>query len=111
MTIGRGFVPLPLLRRNMKIKTTHYGECTVTKGYYPSNGNMWLTLTDADGQQVTVITTNIIPMDKNEFCGNINNMGITLWNDLLASGLFEQTKENFPSGYAQYPVCKMLVEL
>jgi hypothetical protein len=43
--------------------------------------------------------------------GNINNMGITLWNDLLASGLFEQTKENFPSGYAQYPVCKMLVEL
>jgi hypothetical protein len=38
-------------------------------------------------------------------------MGATLWNDIVASGLFEQTGEKVPSGYCEYPVCKLVKEL
>jgi hypothetical protein len=96
---------------DMKINTTDYGVCDVSKGYYPSNGNMWLVLTDADGQQVTVITSNIIPMADGEFCGNITNIGKTLWDDILASGLIEETGEKVPSGYVLFPVCKLVKEI
>ena len=97
--------------KDMEIKTTNYGVCKVSKGYYPSNGNMWLILTDADGQQVTVITSNIIPMADGEFCGNITNIGKILWNDILASGLIEETGELVQSGFVQFPVCKLVKEL
>ena len=95
----------------MEIKTTNYGVCVIERGNYPSNGNMWLKIVDKTGQSVATITTNVIPLAENEFLGNVNNMGATLWNDILASGLFEQTGEKVPSGYCEYPVCKLVKEL
>jgi hypothetical protein len=95
----------------MEIKTTNYGICSVKKNKYPNNGNLALSLIDETGCPVTNITTNIFPMAENEFCANIYNIGVTLWNDIVASGLFEQTGEKVPSGYCEYPVCKLVKEL
>jgi hypothetical protein len=50
-------------------------------------------------------------MDENEFCANYYNMGATLWQDIVASGLFKQTGETVPSGYCDYPVCVLLVDI
>ena len=97
--------------KDMEIKTTNYGVCTVERGNYPSNGNMWLRLVDETGQPVQMITTNVIPLAQNEFLGNVNNMGATLWNDVVTSGLFEVTTELVPSGYCEYPLCKLVKEL
>lgn len=95
----------------MEIKTTNYGICSVKKSKYTSNGNLALILIDETGCPVTNITTNIFPMGENEFCANYFNMGAALWNDIVASGLFEQIGEKVPSGYCEYPVCKLVKEL
>ena len=95
----------------MKIKTTHYGLCTVKKQKYQNNGNLALSLVAEDGCPVTNISTNIFAMGENEFCANIHNMGLTLWNDILGSGLFESTGEWVPSGYADYPVYKVVGDI
>ena len=95
----------------MKIQTTNYGLCSVKKHKYQTNGNLALSLIDEDGCPVTYITTNIFPMAENEFCANIFNLGFTLWNDIATSGLFEQTGEKVPSGYCEYPVCKLIVDI
>jgi hypothetical protein len=95
----------------MKIQTTNYGLCSVKKQKYQNNGNLALILVDETGQPVSNISTNVFPMDENEFCANYYNMGATLWNDIATSGLFEQTGEKVPSGYCEYPVCKLLVEI
>jgi hypothetical protein len=68
-------------------------------------------LVDETGQPVVNITTNVFPMGENEFCANYFNMGATLWNDIASSGLFEQTGESVPSGYCEYPVCKLIVDI
>lgn len=95
----------------MEINTTNYGVCKVNKHKYQTNGNLALSLVDETGQPVVYITTNIFPMSEDEFCANYYNMGATLWNDIVASGLFEQTGEKVPSGYCEYPVCKLVKEL
>ena len=95
----------------MKIQTTNYGLCSVKKHKYQTNGNLALSLIDEDGCPVTYITTNIFPMEENTFCANIHNMGHTLWNDIVGSGFFESTGEWVPSGYAEYPVYKVLVDI
>lgn len=95
----------------MEIKTTNYGICSVQKVKYPSNGNLALSLIDETGSPVINITTNISPMAENEFCANIHNIGVTLWNDIVASGLLEETGKKVPSGYCFYPVCKLVKEL
>jgi len=95
----------------MEIKTTNYGVCTIERGNYPSNGNMWLKIVDSTGQPVQMITTNIIPMGEDEFCANYYNMGATLWKDVVASGLFEISNQLVPSGYCEYPVCKLVKQL
>lgn len=95
----------------MKIQTTNYGLCSVKKHKYQTNGNLGLSLIDEDGCPVTYITTNIFPMAENEFCANIFNIGATLWNDIANSGLFEQTGEKVPSGYCEYPVCKLIADI
>jgi len=95
----------------MEIKTTNYGVCKVKKHKYQTNGNLALSLIDETGQPVVYITTNVIPLAENEFLGNVNNMGSTLWNDIVASGLFEETGEKVPSGFCEYPVCKLVKEL
>jgi len=95
----------------MKIQTTKYGLCTVKKHKYQTNGNLALILVDEDGCPVTNISTNVFAMGENEFCANYYNMGATLWNDIATSGLFEQTGEKVPSGFCEYPVCKLLVEI
>jgi len=95
----------------MKIQTTNYGLCSVKKHKYQTNGNLALSLIDEDGCPVTYISTNVFPMGENEFCANYYNMGATLWNDIANSGLFEQTGEKVPSGYCEYPVCKLIVDI
>ena len=95
----------------MKIQTTNYGLCSVKKHKYQTNGNLALSLIDEDGCPVTYITTNIFPMAENEFCANYYNIGATLWNDIATSGLFEQTGEKVPSGYCEYPVCKLIADI
>jgi len=95
----------------MKIQTTNYGLCSVKKDKYQTNGNLALSLIDEDGCPVTYISTNVFPMGENEFCANYYNMGATLWNDIATSGLFEQTGEKVPSGYCEYPVCKLIVDI
>jgi hypothetical protein len=95
----------------MEIKTTNYGVCSVKKNKYPSNGNLFLGLVDETGQSVANITTNVIPLAENEFLANVNNIGPTLWSEIVASGLFEETGEKVPSGYCVYPVCKLVKEL
>jgi hypothetical protein len=95
----------------MKIQTTKYGLCTVKKQKYQNNGNLALILVDEDECPVTNISTNVFAMGENEFCANYYNMGATLWNDIATSGLFEQTGEKVPSGFCEYPVCKLLVEI
>jgi hypothetical protein len=95
----------------MKIQTTKYGLCTVKKHKYQTNGNLALSLVDEDGCPITYISTNVFPMGENEFCANYYNMGATLWNDIATSGLFEQTGEKVPSGYCEYPVCKLIVDI
>ena len=95
----------------MEIKTTDYGICSIKKNKYPSNGNLFLGLVDETGQPVANITTNVIPLAENEFLANVNNIGPTLWSDILASGLFEETGEKVPSGFCEYPVCKLVKEL
>jgi hypothetical protein len=95
----------------MEIKTTNYGVCKVKKDKYQTNGNLALILVDEVGCPVTNISTNILPMGENEFCANYYNIGATLWNDIVSSGLFEQTGEKVPSGYCEYPVCKLVKEL
>ena len=95
----------------MEIKTTNYGICSVKKNKYPSNGNLFLGLVDETGQSVANITTNVIPLAENEFLANVNNIGPTLWSEIVASGLFEETGEKVPSGYCVYPVCKLVKEL
>jgi hypothetical protein len=97
--------------KNMEIKTTNYGVCKVKKFKYQTNGNLALSLVDETGQPVVYITTNIFPMAEDEFCANYYNMGATLWNDIVTSGLFEMTGEKVPSGYCEYPVCKLVKEL
>jgi hypothetical protein len=95
----------------MKIQTTNYGLCSVKKQKYQNNGNLALILVDETGQPVSNISTNVFTMGENEFCANCYNMGATLWNDIITSGLFEQTGEKVPSGFCEYPVCKLLVEI
>jgi len=95
----------------MEIQTTKYGLCKVVKSKYCNNGNLALSLKDANGEPVVYITTNIIPLAENEFCANIFNIGITLWNDIVASGLFEKTGEFVPSGFCDYPLCKLVKEV
>ena len=95
----------------MEIKTTNHGICSVKKNKYPSNGNLFLGLVDETGQSVANITTNVIPLAENEFLANVNNIGPTLWSEIVASGLFEETGEKVPSGYCVYPVCKRVKEL
>ena len=95
----------------MEIKTTDYGICSIKKNKYPSNGNLFLGLVDETGQSVANITTNVIPLAENEFLANVNNIGPTLWSEIVASGLFEETGEKVPSGYCVYPVCKLVKEL
>ncbi len=95
----------------MEIKTTNYGVCKVKNHKYQNNGNLALSLVDETGQPVVNITTNVFPMNENEFCANYYNMGATLWQDVVASGLFKQTGETVPSGYCDYPVCVLLVDI
>ncbi len=95
----------------MEIKTTNYGVSKVKKHKYQNNGNLALSLIDETGQPVVNITTNVFPMNENEFCANYYNMGATLWQDVVASGLFKQTGETVPSGYCDYPVCVLLVDI
>ena len=95
----------------MKIKTTHYGECILKKQKYQNNGNLALSLVGQDGFPVATITTNIFAMEENTFCANIHNMGHTLWNDIVGSGLFESTGEWVPSGFAEYPVYKVVGDI
>ena len=95
----------------MEIKTTDYGICSIKKNKYPSNGNLFLGLVDETGQSVANITTNVIPLAENEFLANVNNIGPTLWSEIVASGLFEETGEKVPSGYCVYPLCKLVKEL
>ena len=95
----------------MEIKTTDYGICSIKKNNYPNNGNLFLGLVDETGQSVANITTNVIPLAENEFLANVNNIGPTLWSEIVASGLFEETGEKVPSGYCEYPVCKLVKEL
>ena len=95
----------------MEIKTTNHGICSVKKNKYPSNGNLFLGLVDETGQSVANITTNVIPLAENEFLANVNNIGPTLWSEIVASGLFEETGEKVPSGFCEYPVCKLVKEL
>lgn len=95
----------------MKIQTTNYGLCTLQKRKYQNNGNLALSLVDESGCPVTSITTNILPMEDNTFCANIHNMGNTMWNDIVGSGLFESTGEWIPSGFADYPVYKVIGEI
>jgi hypothetical protein len=83
----------------------------VQKHKYQNNGNLALSLVDETGQPVVNITTNVFPMGENEFCANYYNMGATLWQDIVASGLFKQTGETVPSGYCDYPVCVLLVDI
>ena len=96
---------------DMKILTTNYGLCSVKKQKYQNNGNLALILVDETGQPVSNISTNVFTMGENEFCANYYNMGATLWNDIVTSGLFEQTGEKVPSGYCEFPVCKLVKEL
>jgi hypothetical protein len=70
-----------------------------------------LGLVDETGQPVANITTNVIPLAENEFLGNVNSLSPELWNDIVASGLFEVTEELVPSGYCEYPVCKLVKEV
>jgi hypothetical protein len=95
----------------MEIKTTNYGICTIKRGNHPNNGNMWLQIVDKTGQPVQMITKNIIPLAEDEFCANYYNMSATLWNDVVASGLFEITKQFIPCGFCEYPVCKLVKQL
>ena len=95
----------------MEIKTTNYGVCKVQKHKYQNNGNLAMSLVDETGQPVVNITTNVFPMGENEFCANYYNMGATLWQDIVASGLFKQTGETVPSGHCDYPVCVLLVDI
>ena len=96
---------------DMEIKTTKYGVCKLKVNNYPNNGNLYLGLTDETGQPVANITTNVIPLAENEFLGNNNNLGTELWNDIIASGLFEVTDETVRSGYCEYPICKLVKSL
>ncbi len=97
--------------KDMEIKTTNYGVCTIKRGNHPNNGNMWLQIVDKTGQPVQMITRNIIPLAEDEFCANYYNMSATLWQDIVASGLFEITNQFIPSGFCEYPVCKLVKQL
>ena len=73
----------------MKINTTQYGVCDVVLDTYKSNDNLAVKLVDADGMPVVSISTNIIPLMDGQFCGNKNNIGVILWNDIMQSGFFK----------------------
>ena len=91
----------------MTVKTTDYGVCKIYVNRYPSNGNLALSLKDECGLPITNITSNIVPLDENLFCLNINNMTDTLLADLLETGWFEATGEHFQSGFCEFPVYKV----
>ena len=92
----------------MKINTTQYGVCDVVLDTYKSNDNLAVKLVDADGMPVVFISTNIIPLMDGQFCANNNNIGFTLWNDIMQSGFFKDTGETVGSGYCTYPIMELV---
>ena len=93
----------------MDIQTTRYGLCILEKGMYCNNGNLSLSLVHECGEPICYISSNIIPLvSSNEFCANIFNISEILWNDIMASGIFEPTGETVQSGYCEYPIYKLI---
>ena len=93
----------------MDIQTTKYGLCILEIGNYGNNGNLSLNLVHECGEPICNISTNIIPLvSENEFCANIFNIGTTLWNDIIASGLFQPTGDTVQSGYCEFPIYKLI---
>jgi hypothetical protein len=93
----------------MDIQTTNYGLCILEKGNYSNNGNLALGLVHECGEPICNISTNIIPLvSETEFCANINNINETLWNDIIASGLFQPTGDTVQSGFCEYPIYKLV---
>ena len=93
----------------MDIQTTRYGLCIVQLGTHMNNGNLYVKLEHECGEPIVYISTNIIPLaGKDEFCANIFNIGKDLWNDIMASGLFEPTGGTVQSGFCNYPIYKLI---
>ena len=46
--------------------------------------------------------------DASTLCANIFNIGKDLWNDIMASGLFEPTGGTVQSGFCNYPIYKLI---
>ncbi len=90
----------------MKVNLKEYGLCDVVKNEYP-NGNLALSLKDAYGSPIASVSTNIIPLFDNEFVLDVNNLSLIL-DEVLASGLFQDTGDKVQSGFVEYPIYRLV---
>lgn len=90
----------------MKVNLKEYGLCDVVKNEYP-NGNLALSLKDEYGSPIASVSTNIIPLFDNEFVLDVNNLSLIL-DEVLASGLFQDTGGRVQSGFVEYPIYKLV---
>ncbi len=89
----------------MEIKLKDYGVCKVVRNEY-QNGNVKLSLVGEDGIPVANISTNIIPLFDNQFALDTNNLrGIV--DEILTSGLFNNTGDVVESGFCEYPIYEL----
>lgn len=98
------------------INSKRYGESDIRTTRYHSNGRMAVYLITPNGETLATISSNVVEADleEGEFCVPVHNLdrkdpqfGKSLLDDLVDSGLFEDTGRTIRSGFVVMPVWRI----
>ena len=78
---------------------------------YQNNDNLALIAKEVDGDGITPISVNIVPLPKDQFCLDTNNLSPELIDVLKKAKVFKQVGYNIQSGFCHYPVCELNQEI
>ena len=78
---------------------------------YQNNDNLALIAKEVDGEGITPISVNIVPLPKDQFCLDTNNLSPELIDVLKKAKVFKQVGYNIQSGFCHYPVCELNQEI
>lgn len=89
------------------LQIERYGQAVLLVGRYPSDGAIALCVNLIDGQPLCTFTTNLksygAPLADDEF--HVNNWdNEEVVEDIMATGLFDDTGKRWQSGYVSAPV-------
>lgn len=98
------------------IQSKRYGQSEIYSTRYLNNDRVAIYIKSTSGERLAVASSNVIEADleEGEFCVPVHNLdrkdpqfGRSLLDDLVDSGLFEDTGKTVPSGFVVMPVWRV----